>query len=613
MTPQKWTITERDIPPIETLCELLGLKGVPDEQTVDFMGATWEFLHSYEFLDGMDSEKLLDWNMPTISIELREMATAFLSDQKCGERYWGGGRTWSADVLQYPEDEDRIIELLMQLFWRQNKQTFDLADRGDQAGHPSRDHIAGINEDIQRRRPTSRSSTIRNEAPFAQTSHHNREGKLVSKPSPSGGNVLAENADAFDGPEDLDADIRDAMEYLSRDDHVLVPCRPETPPSEVNTRKRKAPTSDGPRRSLRKRNTVQYNVGNESSSRSSDGSSRESLEPSIERHEDSSQDSVVEIICPGDTVATRNMTSEMFHALPSIIISQKAPRTSTSVPTAKGTKTSIPNERMPGPSCSPNAKGRGKTMSRSADTPSTNSPAPGRKVLKLKMPLQMPSIKAVSKPLGKKVPAARRLQTPPTRATGNIIRGSFASPGGNITSLHHSPPLSPTIEPFHPPPLTPAARSMPTPTSLPRPPAADIVPVSMSTFEFSAPEVRIWVVEFSPKCSEEWLQGVRLAGISLWNFLTSIAELLGRSVDDIQKIKMTLEMPMLNTKITVKKGQEDVWEDAKNIFAERLSLQGGDGRLDTCRISVEPVWEERKVDVWEDVDDGEGGDGLYDA
>ncbi|KAH7395643.1 hypothetical protein BKA64DRAFT_745836 [Cadophora sp. MPI-SDFR-AT-0126] len=606
-TPQKPTISVRDIPSIGDLCELLGFKRVTDKDTEEFMEITREYMQSYDFLDGMDLEKLLEWNMPTIHMELKEMATKFLSDPECqyGDRFWNGKRSWYPGGLRYPENEDRIICLLMQLFWRQNTLAFGRTDRDIAAKHTSRDHLDEASEDSQPQRLMSRSITMRRESPDLQVNIHDGKAKSRTRPLPASGSHTINNAHALDIPDDMGTDIRDAMDFLSKDDQMVAQILPEITPSGSNTRKRKAPGSEPPRRSGRKPKEPQrpeFVSPDKIEDLDSNESSDEFLEQSIERDEDVDAELSREMEHLSNTSTNQNMDSYMVGVSPSERRLHKAPVAPMST-SAKKTKKSLLNKRT---------RASFSSTSRSSAKSKTNStiqgPLVGHKVTKLNMPSKMPSIKAQSKPLTDKLPANVQSRTPLIRDENNATDDLLTFSGGGGSSPNRSQPPNPTIEPSQPPPLPPAAQVMTTPTSLPLPPAADIASGSMSTPPSSLTAVQIWVVTYSPKRTEEWLHGVQLAGTSLPSFLTNIADLSERSVDEIGKMKLSLEMPTLNTKVTVCRGQDAIWERTKETFAERLSLQRGEQSLERCKIFVEPVWVDGKAEV----DDGEGEDGLYD-
>jgi len=108
-TPQRSTVTREDIPSIERVCELLGFGNAPDKKTEELVEATSEYIQSYDFLDGMNLEQLLDWDKPTVYMELREISKSFLSDpgDRYGERFWGSQNTRHSHCLEYPKDENR--------------------------------------------------------------------------------------------------------------------------------------------------------------------------------------------------------------------------------------------------------------------------------------------------------------------------------------------------------------------------------------------------------------------------------------------------------------------------------------------------------------------------
>ncbi|PVH76069.1 hypothetical protein DL98DRAFT_657767 [Cadophora sp. DSE1049] len=604
-----------DIPSIGELCRKLGFENATEEDIEELRRVTRRFLQSHDLPPRMELENLLDWDKPTSAMELRYMAISFLSDDdhRNGERFWGSKGILAAEGVRHPERNDRIVTLLMQLFWRQNKETFDLKDGDTQARCTSRDNVTLGSEDIQCHRSTSRSCTMRRESPDPQTSVHDRKGKSIAITSPQSGSDGVGNADATHSPEDLDDRIRNAIDYLSKDDQIVAQTQPETPPSGINTRKRKAPSSDGPRRSGRKPKEIkrpEFIPPDDIEDLTSDRSSSGSLEQSIERDEQVDGELSWEMELPSNTSTNRNIDSDMVDASP---LERRLHKGTTAPMSPSAKKTTIPlsKEKTHAPlSSTSKASAKAKI---SSTILTRKAPPVGHKILKLNMPWKMPSTKAQSKPPREKLPAEVRPKTPPIQEEGNATGEPFASNGGSDSFPNRFQPPNPTSEPCQLPPLPPAAEVITTPTSLPHPPAAYIASAPTSTSLSSLTGVQIWVVTYSPKRTEEWLHGVQLAGTSLPSFLASIAGLSDRSVDDIDKIKLTLEMPMLNTKVTVRRGQDKIWESTKRTFAERLGLQCGEQSLEKCMIFVEPLWEEGKAGDWKEVDGGAGEGGLYDA
>ncbi|MCJ1394873.1 hypothetical protein MMC18_007753 [Xylographa bjoerkii] len=86
-----------------------------------FKATCHAWTESYKNRTGIRESDLTKWKSPTVRHELHAMAEKFLMDH--GFEYWPP-QTDNVETLQYPCDEDRIAELLEQLFWRFNFNTY---------------------------------------------------------------------------------------------------------------------------------------------------------------------------------------------------------------------------------------------------------------------------------------------------------------------------------------------------------------------------------------------------------------------------------------------------------------------------------------------------------
>lgn len=408
-----------------------------------------------------------------------------------------------------------------------------------------------------------------------------------------------------------DARINAAMDYFLKDDQIATQPQPEIPSTAMNPRKRKASTPNGPRRSGRKTTTVDRPgfVSNIlSDDYSSDRSPDAPLEQSIERDEEANQDCSLGRHRQEDTRTSRNVDTDMTDTSLSVRKAQKVPMH----PTAKITKLPIPKAGKRKISSASNTRGSENTSSGLAEASTRGIPPPGLKVWTLKTPWKVPSTKAQSKPLGKNLPASASARTPPDRDEDGIAKGSLAFLGGDNSSTHLSYPLTPTNKTSRLPLSTPAAPAIPTPTSLPPPPASSTLRAPTATLQLHAPlkNFQIWVVTHSPTRTEERLRGINFAEMSLSSFLFSIAKLTSRPLDEICDMKLTLEMQSLITKDAVWRGQDEIWEEIKETFVERLNLRR---EGEKCKMVVEPSWENKNENDVKAANISEGEEGLYDA
>ncbi|TVY43388.1 hypothetical protein LSUB1_G003338 [Lachnellula subtilissima] len=73
---------------------------------------------------------LLSWNQSSDQVDLEEMAQNYIDDGN-GDRFWSPSRRWNHDSeIQFPKDRARIVELLKQLFWKQNRYSFNNSQYG---------------------------------------------------------------------------------------------------------------------------------------------------------------------------------------------------------------------------------------------------------------------------------------------------------------------------------------------------------------------------------------------------------------------------------------------------------------------------------------------------
>ena len=83
-----------------------------------------------------------------------------------------------------------------------------------------------------------------------------------------------------------------------------------------------------------------------------------------------------------------------------------------------------------------------------------------------------------------------------------------------------------------------------------------------------------------------------------------------RPLDEICDMKLTLEMQSLITKDAVWRGQDEIWEEIKETFVERLNLRR---EGEKCKMVVESSWENKNENDVKAANISEGEEGLYDA
>ncbi|CZR61475.1 uncharacterized protein PAC_11371 [Phialocephala subalpina] len=224
------------------------------------MDATHHLRRSLQTDDGQPATELLDWNSPSVQRDLRTMAEMFLENNNNCDRFWSPSRTWAQESdLKYPNDRERIIELLVQLFWKQNRYLRNNNQYGIKAtGHrdSSREESTPV-RDIERQSRVFASSSPR-QAHRKRKSDSSAHEKSVGAGCPSGADPQEATTDPFeifeipDDADDLQASARASVVARKSKLH-----RTPRPADDHDARKRKRLSKEKtPRRTGRKRNAV---------------------------------------------------------------------------------------------------------------------------------------------------------------------------------------------------------------------------------------------------------------------------------------------------------------------------------------------------------------------
>jgi hypothetical protein len=108
-------------------------------------------------------------------------------------------------------------------------------------------------------------------------------------------------------------------------------------------------------------------------------------------------------------------------------------------------------------------------------------------------------------------------------------------------------------------------------------------------------QVPIFIVTREPICTEEqWVEG-RFQGNSLSVFINQLSKKTSR--DDIEKLILTLKIPIGTVKITVLKDAEDSWQSARKKFVTKVKEAVVEARKRSevvePEIFVEPCYEQK--------------------
>lgn len=104
---QKPLIPLSKVPSVGELCELLGFQSASIKDTEKFVDTTRAWRKSYKPVSNMTKNDLLRWNEVAVQAELKVMAEKFLGNAENGQRFWGTGRTWLCEEIQFPEDDEK--------------------------------------------------------------------------------------------------------------------------------------------------------------------------------------------------------------------------------------------------------------------------------------------------------------------------------------------------------------------------------------------------------------------------------------------------------------------------------------------------------------------------
>jgi hypothetical protein len=107
--------------------------------------------------------------------------------------------------------------------------------------------------------------------------------------------------------------------------------------------------------------------------------------------------------------------------------------------------------------------------------------------------------------------------------------------------------------------------------------------------------IQLWVITRSPRYTQELCSSLKFQGSSLEYFTASIASIT-QSQNILEKIKLTLQTPKFDTKLTVYQDAEDAWVAAKEVLAENIRQARAEakrqGKVANLKILIEPFYKE---------------------
>ncbi|MCJ1390636.1 hypothetical protein MMC18_003497 [Xylographa bjoerkii] len=179
---------------ISVLCESLGYTGhrqknaVTNQSEMRLRETTQSWRKNYITKDGREGSELRDWKTDRGRADLKAMALKYLEVGN-GERFWPSDK--SGFKYRYTSDQEEIVKLLMQMFWRQNYyDNHNAASRADANKRKSRESsVRGQTP----QNPHVLEDSDCDEWPTRSSSHFGR----VS-PGPGGGKRLDVRRDSLD-------------------------------------------------------------------------------------------------------------------------------------------------------------------------------------------------------------------------------------------------------------------------------------------------------------------------------------------------------------------------------------------------------------------------------
>ncbi|KAH8812152.1 hypothetical protein F5884DRAFT_898471 [Xylogone sp. PMI_703] len=159
---------------MQQLFNELGLERASQKVVQEFYDAINNWRDSYVTRSNQPATTLMKWEDPQVYEELQNMAGRFVDDEKERNdlRFWSPGRSWArSHDLSYPEDREKIVKLLTEIFWRRNLLPLHSKRRPCQEVVPNSPVLANIPVEAISpptspfSRPTTSSSQISNYTP----------------------------------------------------------------------------------------------------------------------------------------------------------------------------------------------------------------------------------------------------------------------------------------------------------------------------------------------------------------------------------------------------------------------------------------------------------------
>ncbi|KFZ03635.1 hypothetical protein V502_10782 [Pseudogymnoascus sp. VKM F-4520 (FW-2644)] len=591
----KPTVLLSKVPSLRDICDALGFRNSKEQSA--FTDFTHKWRKTYRTSDNRSGTDLIQWKLPKTQDDLTRMANTFLHGVGTGERFWPQLEN-PGDRLCFPDDEEKIIDLLKQLFWKQNRYAFNNAKypKNNESRDPFRYSV-----DRQSSRDTS-------EKPAPSISIKSSVNRPVTDMV-----IVAKVEDRHRREEDQDEEQEQSTTSESAPNKpqstskYAATCETEVEDDVYTIQDDDPPTT--PRASRRKSHIYDEQLARKPSS---DTTSRNT---SSKRPSQSTPGSLPKVSMRGDDRALKrpkisdgksseSMSSD-FGSPRRVSDRKPVPRNvSGTVPSANVNEYITDNRDIVIKSNVPTSQSSNvSNKSRVRVVPKKQHPTSPRTVMKTT------EVEEDQAQPQKDAPHPQQHQSP-------------AAPPSLPTPLVAFKDIPPSPSPsLHPPspaalktPTPPESRLKPSPPPMKQlPPTQHSHPPTKHSITPAAPPAKaplpipFYILQHTDGITRQtfWEAG-RFGTKSLDEFLGDLAEKLRCGPGDITMVKLVLRLGPLEIDTDVEAGREDVWGMMKGTFKEEIRRAKVRGiGMGAVNVLVQPVMMENGGSQW-------GGDGEED-
>ncbi|KFY46828.1 hypothetical protein V495_02230 [Pseudogymnoascus sp. VKM F-4514 (FW-929)] len=602
---KKPTVLLSKVPSLRDICDALGFRNSKEQNA--FTDFTHKWRKTYRTSDNRSGTDLIQWKLPKTQDDLTRMANTFLHGVGTGEKFWPQLET-PGDRLCFPDDEEKITELLKQLFWKQNKYAFNNAKypKNNESRDPFRYSV-----DRQSSRDTSeipaRSTSIRGSANRPAT-----DLMIVAKVEDRDRREEEERTTSESAPEKPQSRSKYAATCETEVEEDIYTIQDDDPPATPRASRRKNHHYDEPyvaqkfSASKQSSDTTPRNISSKRPSQSTLSSSpKDSMRGynralkrpkvsdgrSLENTNGRSPESINTDFGSPRRVSDRKPVPRVIsETIPSadineyitddqpVVIESTVPTSQSSNISSKSRIQVVPENQLP---ASPPTISNTTEVERDQAQSKKNGP----------ISLQQPPT------------TSKSLYTPPVASEYIPLSPSLSLRPPSPAAIKEPNPPKPQLQPSPSPteqlPLT--QRS-----SIPKKPQLTTTVPTAPTSKAPLP-IPFYILQHTDGITRQtfWEAG-RFGTKSLDEFLVDLAEKLLCRPGDITMVKLVLRLGPLEINHDIEAGREDVWEMMKGTFKEEIRRAKGRGiGMGAVNVLVQPVMMERGGSQW-------GGDGEED-